>query len=74
MSKRITLTDEDIELLVILIRQAANAIKPYNNIELMAIQRQNQLLSKLKTEPSSQKASSDSIASSIPQEDSHDEK
>lgn len=60
MSKRITLTDEDIEILVILIRQAANAIKPYNKMELMAIQRQNQLLSKLKTEPS--------------QEDSHDEK
>lgn len=64
MSKRITLTNDDLELILRFLNRI-NPVKPYNDTEVMALQRKQQLLAKLKIEPSISKVSASSINPSI---------
>lgn len=69
MSKRVTLTDEDIDLigtaLDALLRDSSSLSSVYPERSVAARQRFKQVKDKLKTEPSSQMVSSDSAANSI---------
>jgi hypothetical protein len=76
MSKRVTLNDDDIELLEALLNKSINFIKPYNATELFANQRKQQLLNKLKSQhPRSVEALgvSGNGKTSIPQKGQSDE-
>jgi len=47
VSKRVTLTDEDIELIQKLLK-SINPVKPFNDVEFASMQRKQQIMDKLR--------------------------